>query len=199
MTVPYAAALNPAQVTVEAWAYPTGGQGTFRSVVTSRDYAPGNARGYILYASSSNTWQLWLGNGDWVVVYGPPIVLNQWAHLVGTYDGTTARLYVNGALAASSGASGFLQNAVRPLRIASGATDKTAPQYSTRLAASTRSPSTAALSPRRACRRTTWQRVNGSAVLLELVSEALDVLGEGSAHKVDSVGCVVALVSRPLG
>ena len=129
VTVPYAAALNPAQVTAEAWAYPTGGQGTFRSVVTSRDYAPGNARGYILYASSANTWQFWLGNGDWVVVYGPPIVLNQWTHLVGTYDGTTARLYVNGALAASSGASGFLQNAVRPLRIASGATDKTAPQY----------------------------------------------------------------------
>ena len=129
VSVPYTAALNPAQVTVEAWAYPTGGQGTFRSVVTSRDYAPGNARGYILYASSANTWQLWLGNGDWVVVYGPAIVLNQWTHLVGTYDGTTARLYVNGALAASSGASGFLQNAVRPLRIASGATDKTAPQY----------------------------------------------------------------------
>ena len=116
-------------MTVEAWAYPTGGQGTFRSVVTSRDYAPGNARGYILYASSANTWQLWLGNGDWVVAYGPPIVLNQWTHLVGTYDGTTARLYVNGALAASAGASGFLQNTVRPLRIASGATDKTAPQY----------------------------------------------------------------------
>jgi glucose/arabinose dehydrogenase len=129
VTVPYAAALNPAQVTVEAWAYPTGGQGTFRSVVTSRDYAPGNARGYILYASSANTWQFWLGNGDWAVVFGPPIVLNQWTHLVGTYDGSTARLYVNGALAASAGASGFLQNTVRPLRIASGATDKTAPQY----------------------------------------------------------------------
>jgi PKD repeat protein len=126
--VPYLAALNPAQMTVEAWAYPTGGQGTYRSIVTSRDYAPGNARGYILYASSANTWQLWLGNGDWTVVYGPPIVLNQWTHLVGTYDGTTARLYVNGALAAFSTTT-YLQNALRPLRIASGATDKTSPQY----------------------------------------------------------------------
>ena len=31
-------------------------------------------------------------------MYGPPVALNQWTHLVGTYDGTTARLYVNGAL-----------------------------------------------------------------------------------------------------
>ena len=124
-SVPYAAALNPATVTVEAWAYPTGGQGTFRSMVTSRDYAPGNARGYMLYASSAKhlaalARQRRLGRRS----YGPPIVLNQWTHLVGTYDGTTARLYVNGALAASPGA-GFLQNAVRPLRIATG-TDKTA-------------------------------------------------------------------------
>jgi PKD repeat protein len=128
VNVPYQAALNPAQVTVEAWAYPTGGQGTYRSIVTSRDYAPGNARGFILYASSANTWQFWLGNGDWTVVYGPPIVLNQWTHLVGTYDGTTARLYVNGVLGAFSTTT-YLQNAVRPLRIASGATDKTSPQY----------------------------------------------------------------------
>ncbi len=83
VNVPYLAALNPAQVTVEAWAYPTGGQGTFRSVVTSRDYATGNARGYILYAASDNTWQFWLGTGtnEWDIVLGPAIVLNQWTHL----------------------------------------------------------------------------------------------------------------------
>ena len=51
VNVPYLAALNPAQLTVEAWVFPTGGQGTFRSVVTSRDWAPGAARGYILYAA----------------------------------------------------------------------------------------------------------------------------------------------------
>jgi hypothetical protein len=128
MGVPYAAALNPSQFTVEAWVNLTGGQGTFRSVVTSRDYAPGNARGYILYAASDNTWQLWTGNGSWNIVYGPTVTLNQWTHLVGTFDGTTARLYVNGTLAASS-AAGYLQNTVRPLRVGSGATDKASPQY----------------------------------------------------------------------
>ena len=68
MNVPYLAALNPASFTVEAWAYPTGGQGTFRSIVTSRDYAPGAAQGYILYAASDNTWQFWTGTGGWNVV-----------------------------------------------------------------------------------------------------------------------------------
>jgi hypothetical protein len=128
VNVPYSAALNPAAFTVEAWAYVTGGQGTFRSLVTSRDYSPGNARGYILYAGNDNNWQLWTGNGSWTVVTGPAVVLNTWTHVVGTYDGSTARLYVNGALAASSGA-GYLQNAARPLRIATGATDLTQPQY----------------------------------------------------------------------
>ena len=45
----------------------TGGQGTFRSLVTSRDYAAGNSRGYILYAGSDNNWQFWTGNGAWEV------------------------------------------------------------------------------------------------------------------------------------
>ena len=52
--VPFAAALNPASFTVEAWAFVTGGQGTFRSLVTSRQFAPGAARGYILYAGADN-------------------------------------------------------------------------------------------------------------------------------------------------
>jgi hypothetical protein len=55
------------------------------------------------------------------------VTLNQWTHVVGTYDGTTARLYVNGALVASTGA-GLTQNTQRPLRIASGTTETT-PQF----------------------------------------------------------------------
>ena len=34
---------------------------------------PGAARGYILYAGSNNTWQLWTGSGGFNVVAGPPV------------------------------------------------------------------------------------------------------------------------------
>jgi glucose/arabinose dehydrogenase len=127
VNVPYTAALNPSSFTVEAWVYPTGGQGSFRSIVTSRDYAPGQAKGYVLYAAPDNRWQLWTGSGGWNVVYGPAVVLNQWTHLVGTYDGSTLRLYVNGALVASSVVA-YTQNTTRPLRIAAGRTESPA-QY----------------------------------------------------------------------
>ena len=127
VNVPYLAALNPSAFTIEAWAYPTGGQGTFRSIVTSRDYAPGAAKGYVLYAAPDNTWQLWTGAGGWNVVYGPSIVLNQWTHLVGTYDGTTLRLYVNGALVSSNTVT-YTPNTTRPLRVAAGRTELSA-QY----------------------------------------------------------------------
>ena len=153
VNVPYLAALNPTSFTVEAWAYPTGGQGTFRSIVTSRDYAPGAAKGYVLYAAPDNTWQLWTGSGGWNVVYGPSIVLNQWTHLVGTYNGTTLSLYVNGVLVSSNAVS-YTQNTTRPLRIAAGRSE-TRPPATSCPDAWTRSPCTARPCRRRGCRRIT--------------------------------------------
>ena len=123
--VPYSAALNPATFSIEAWAYPTGGSGTFRSVITSRDYNGTTpiVRGYMLYASDANTWQLWLGTGGaFAKLIGPAVTLNAWTHLVATYDGTTARLYVNGALAASANLT-YSPNTTRPLRIGGGKTE----------------------------------------------------------------------------
>ena len=100
----------------------TGGQGTFRSLVTSRDYAAGNGRGYVLYAGNDNNWQFWTGNGAWEVLDGPAVTLNQWTHLVAP---TTARPCACTSTAPSphQQGAGYLQNAVRPLRIASGNTD----------------------------------------------------------------------------
>jgi hypothetical protein len=78
-----------------------------------------------MYAGADNTWQFWVGNGSpvgWVQLFGPSVVLNTWTHLVGTFDGSTVRFYVNGVLAGSA-STGFSVNAQRPLRIAAGATE----------------------------------------------------------------------------
>ncbi len=122
--VPWAAALNGTNFTVECWARVTGGAGTHRSPVTSR--ADGNTRGYIFYASPANVWEFWTGTGGpagtWHTMLGSPVADGQWAHLVGTFDGTTKRFYVNGLLVASA-AVAFAPNPDRPLRIGAGATD----------------------------------------------------------------------------
>jgi hypothetical protein len=124
--VPWAAALNGTNFTVECWARVTGGAGAHRAPVTSR--ADGNTRGYIFYASPANVWEFWTGTGGpagtWHTMVGSPVADGQWAHLVGTFDGTTKRFYVNGLLVASA-AVVFAPNPDRPLRIGAGATDLT--------------------------------------------------------------------------
>ena len=121
--VPYDAALNPATFTVSLWARVDGGSG-YRSPLTSRDVGP--ASGYILYADPSNQWQLWLGNGGgWSTLTGTPVVNGEWVHLTGSYDGSIARFYIDGALV-SSRSSALSQNTARPLRIGAGRTDGSA-------------------------------------------------------------------------
>ena len=126
MEVPFAAALNPSVFSVEAWVYPTGGAGSFRSVLTSRDTP---VRGLSLYASDSNTWQAWLGTGaSYLKLLGPAVAMNAWTHLVVTYNGSTASLYVNGSLAASTGLA-YSPNTVRPMRIGAGRTESAGGDY----------------------------------------------------------------------
>jgi large repetitive protein len=116
VTVPYTAALNPAQVTAEAWVKPTAVAGSYRAVVSGYDGpGAGPAKGYWLGSNGTN-WVFETFNGGGTVATGPAVTLGTWTHLVGTYDGTTARLYVNGLLAAST-AGGYTANAGSPLGI----------------------------------------------------------------------------------
>jgi len=98
--VPYAAGYNPAVFSVETWAYPTGGAGTYRGAMGSRTFP----QGWVLYAGSSDVWEFWINNGsaDMLVVTGSSVTLNAWSHIVGTCDGTNVQLYVNGALVGSA-------------------------------------------------------------------------------------------------
>jgi hypothetical protein len=98
---PFAADLNPRRFTFEAWARADGGAGTARKVLVERD--PNGLRGVILEATAKDTWKAWLGHGSksWDAITGPAVVRGRWTHLVLTYDGASARLYVDGAKAGS--------------------------------------------------------------------------------------------------
>jgi hypothetical protein len=114
-----------AAFSIECWARVTGGSGSYRSPVTSRAVDP--LQGYSLYASPNNRWEFWLAasRGDapsWQVIGGPLVEPLEWTHLVGTCDGSIARLFVNGE-AAGEGVGPFASNGSRLLRIGAGATE----------------------------------------------------------------------------
>ena len=130
--VPYNADLNPDQFTVECWARVEGGDGTWRSVITSRDDNP--QMGYIIYAGSNNRWQFWTGDGpngnvSWNVLQGPAITTYVWTHIAATFDGSDMRLYINGELVGTLAINDFGKNTAMPLRIGAGRTESNADYF----------------------------------------------------------------------
>jgi hypothetical protein len=65
-------------------------------------------RGWVLYLSAGGTWEFWLNSGSGMVsIGGGTSTLNTWHHVVGTFDGTTAALYVNGVAVGSGTVSAY--------------------------------------------------------------------------------------------
>ncbi|NET11015.1 MAG: LamG domain-containing protein, partial [Symploca sp. SIO2B6] len=101
LEIDYAPALNPTSFTVEMWVLVQGGTG-YQSVMSSVSGSPLKGRkGYLFCLTPSQQWQFWLGNGNpqsfWQVLSSPPMHLEDWTHLAGTYDqqGHTMAFYVN--------------------------------------------------------------------------------------------------------
>jgi hypothetical protein len=118
--VPYGSTLNPAgSFSVEAWAKVTSGSGTYRTVVSSWR---SDSRGFGIWAGPGDTWEGWVSAGGSDAVAQAPITYGVWTHLVLTSDGTTARLYVDGLLAASA-PGGYAVNPSVPLGIGAGTYD----------------------------------------------------------------------------
>jgi len=102
ITVPSAPALSLEDDTdfvVEAWIYPT----TLRNngYFVSKGIEGFREWGFSVTDDGGIAWY-WSVNGDNLIFSDPDVIAeNQWSHVAASYDGTTLRLYANGALVGS--------------------------------------------------------------------------------------------------
>lgn len=118
--VPNGDELKQADVfSVAAWAKVQGGAGTNRAIITSQ--SDDNANGFKLFANDTDQWAFSLFDGGTAVTLtGAAVALNEWTYLVGTYDGTEMKMYVNGILQPTEPLAGYTSNEDEFLKIGSG-------------------------------------------------------------------------------
>ncbi len=121
IAVPDMAGLRPSTFTIEVWVRPI----AYRAGSWDTIVARGGSGSDASYTGSANSYWLGFYNGaarfhtynggaDHAMSSAGALSLNTWHHLVGTWDGTTKRLYVDGALVASAtlGALSYDRNVV---------------------------------------------------------------------------------------
>jgi hypothetical protein len=87
-----------AQITVSAWVYADAAP---MDAYIVRKQASGFDPGYTLRASGGN-WLFGVGHSDGYAQAPTSVTLGTWTQLVGTYDGSTITLYVNGTAITST-------------------------------------------------------------------------------------------------
>jgi hypothetical protein len=117
--------LQPAHVSVECWYFAGSSPTDLRALVCSNYYGSGGNIGYELGwdVTSGQVNNLQFGSYNtttgWTAatMSGAGVINGQWNHVVGTYDGATLKLYVNGALKASQAWAGPLGYQAQPFAI----------------------------------------------------------------------------------
>ncbi len=104
-------------MTLEAWVRPTAGATDWRTVLMKE--RP-NGLCYTLYADNAGSRPsayVHTGSSDSAATGTAVLAANTWTHLAMTYDGTTARLYVNGTQTATVTAAGAMTTSTGALVI----------------------------------------------------------------------------------
>ncbi|MGH2472486.1 MAG: S8 family serine peptidase [Candidatus Limnocylindria bacterium] len=114
VVVPAAASLDlRSAVSVEAWVRPSAAEqngGIFEKTVGGWV----NSQYMLFVETGLAKFRVRTATGALLTVDGPLLPLNSWSHVVGTYDGATLRIYVNGALRGSAAAAGPLEGGTGP-------------------------------------------------------------------------------------
>ena len=115
VTVPHNANQNTgSQITIDAWINPTS-SGHGRPILQKRSSA--NLGGYdfetthLPFTANGLQFVIWIG-GTPRILQTPAnvLVIGVWQHVAATYDGTTMRIYVNGAEQANMSVSGAIDS-----------------------------------------------------------------------------------------
>ena len=127
--VPTSDSLNPDYITIDLWIKPASDKikttGSVMEGMIVKKIVWANKLGYFLQwrnasASIPHAVQLYIGNGaSWKVVTSSDesVPLNQWTHVVGTYDGNLIRIYINGVPDGSNTHTGLIAPSTDVLRI----------------------------------------------------------------------------------
>ena len=105
--IPDAVELRPSEMTAEAWVFPTMQSGDHQSVIARGSSTNEDDIWWLgVFSGKPRFWSKHFGLGMQVLEAPSAIPLNQWTHLAISFDGTTKRLYVNGAQVAFAGRTG---------------------------------------------------------------------------------------------
>jgi hypothetical protein len=117
--VPHSTSLSPmTAVSIEAWVKRSK-SGVWQPLLGKAPNGQSKLEHYSLWFNTSNRAAAYFGNGvSFVTVQSAQTIDTNWHHVVATYDNATARLYVDGALSASTTSTIQLTANTNPLYLA---------------------------------------------------------------------------------